>query len=129
MCLAVPTQVVEILENTMCRVRVGNGSTLLTCSTMLPPEPPKVGDYLIVHAGFAMHKLDPEEAEPRSGNSPRPWKRTVTWLFWKQNSGRTDSPFLPHLSPSDILIFLTLQSPFPSQTADTLFSRNYNERL
>ena len=63
MCLAVPTQVVEILENTMCRVRVGNGSTLLTCSTMLLPEPPKVGDYLIVHAGFAMHKLDPEEAE------------------------------------------------------------------
>ena len=52
MCLAVPTQVVEILENTMCRVRVGNGSTLLTCSTMLLPEPPKVGDYLIVHAGF-----------------------------------------------------------------------------
>jgi hydrogenase expression/formation protein HypC len=63
MCLAVPTQVVEILENTMCRVRVGNGSTLLTCSTMLLPEPPRVGDYLIVHAGFAMHKLDPEEAE------------------------------------------------------------------
>ena len=57
MCLAVPTQVVEILENTMCRVRVGNGSTLLTCSTMLLPEPPRVGDYLIVHAGFAMHKL------------------------------------------------------------------------
>lgn len=63
MCLAVPTQVVEILENTMCRVRVGNGSTLLTCSTMLLPEPPRGGDYLIVHAGFAMHKLDPEEAE------------------------------------------------------------------
>ena len=63
MCLAVPTQVVEILENTMCRVRVGNGSTLLTCSTMLLPEPPKVGDYLIVHAGFAMHKLDPEEPD------------------------------------------------------------------
>ena len=94
MCLAVPTQVVEILENTMCRVRVGNGSTLLTCSTMLLPEPPRVGDYLIVHAGFAMHKLDPEEAEK---SSPRLWRRTVTWLFWKQNSGRTDSPFLPPL--------------------------------
>ena len=62
MCLAVPTQVVEILENTMCRVRVGNGSTLLTCSTMLLPEPPRVGDYLIVHAGFAMHKLEAEKS-------------------------------------------------------------------
>lgn len=62
MCLAVPTQVVEILDNSMMRVRVGNSATLLTASSMLLPEPPRVGDYLIVHAGFAMHRLDPEEA-------------------------------------------------------------------
>ena len=24
---------------------------------------PKVGDYLIIHAGFAIHTLDPKEAE------------------------------------------------------------------
>ena len=24
---------------------------------------PEVGDYLIIHAGFAIHTLDPEEAE------------------------------------------------------------------
>ena len=40
MCLAVPTQVVEILPNTMVKVKVGNSSTLLTCSAMLLPEPP-----------------------------------------------------------------------------------------
>lgn len=63
MCLAVPTQVVEILENTMLRVRVGTSNTLLTASGMLLPEPPQIGDYLIVHAGFALHKLAPEQAE------------------------------------------------------------------
>ena len=63
MCLAIPAKVVEKLENSMLKVRVGNGPTLLTASEMLLPEPSKVGDYLIVHAGFAMKKLDPKEAE------------------------------------------------------------------
>lgn len=62
MCLAIPAQVVEKLENSMIRVRVGNGPTLLTASGMLLSEPAEVGDYLIVHAGFAMKKLDPVEA-------------------------------------------------------------------
>jgi hydrogenase expression/formation protein HypC len=30
---------------------------------MLLPEPPQIGDYLIVHAGFAMNKLSPADAE------------------------------------------------------------------
>ncbi|MDR3319720.1 MAG: HypC/HybG/HupF family hydrogenase formation chaperone [Desulfovibrio sp.] len=62
MCLAIPTQVVELQGETMARVRVGNSDTFLSASTMLLPEPPKVGDYLIVHAGFAMHALSGEEA-------------------------------------------------------------------
>lgn len=62
MCLAIPTQVVELLPNTMMKVRVGNGPTLLTASSMLLPDPPAIGDYLIVHAGFALRKLDPQEA-------------------------------------------------------------------
>ncbi len=63
MCLAIPAKVVEKLENSMLKVRVGNGPTLLTASGMLLPEPAEVGDYLIVHAGFAMKRLDPREAE------------------------------------------------------------------
>lgn len=47
----------------MMKVRVGNGPTLLTASSMLLPEPPAVGDYLIVHAGFALRRLDPTEAQ------------------------------------------------------------------
>jgi len=28
-------------------------------------EEPKVGDYVIIHAGFAIERLDPEEADTR----------------------------------------------------------------
>ena len=62
MCLAIPVQVVELQGETMARVRVGNSQTFLTASTMLLPEQPKIGDYLIVHAGFAMHSLTEKEA-------------------------------------------------------------------
>lgn len=62
MCLAIPAQIVEIEPSDMARVRIGQSSTFLSASTMLLPEPPQVGDYVIVHAGFALHKLPPEEA-------------------------------------------------------------------
>ena len=63
MCLAVPVTVVECLEHDMVRVCVGDSKTHLNVSTMLLPETPKVGDQLIVHAGFALRVLDPQEAE------------------------------------------------------------------
>lgn len=63
MCLAIPARIVELLDNDMARVRVGESSTFLTASTMLLPEAPETGDYVIVHAGFALHKLDSDDAE------------------------------------------------------------------
>jgi len=63
MCLAIPSQIVELLDNGMARARVGNSQTYLTACVSLLPEPAQVGDYMIVHAGFALHKLDPAEAE------------------------------------------------------------------
>ncbi len=63
MCLAIPAKIVELLPAEMARVRIGESSTFLSASTMLLPETPQVGDYVIVHAGFAMHRLDPDEAE------------------------------------------------------------------
>jgi hydrogenase expression/formation protein HypC len=60
MCLAVPSKIVEI-ENNMGTIDVdgvkGKVSLLLL-------EDPKVGDYVIVHAGFAMQQIDEEAAEP-----------------------------------------------------------------
>ena len=63
MCLAIPARIVALEPSDMARVRIGESSTFLSASTLLLPEPPEVGDYVIVHAGFAMHKLAPEEAE------------------------------------------------------------------
>lgn len=63
MCLAIPARILELEPADMARVRIGESSTILSASTMLLPEPPRVGDYVIVHAGFALHTLTPEEAE------------------------------------------------------------------
>lgn len=63
MCLAVPARVVELEPFEMARVQIGESSTFLSASTMLLPEPVQPGDYVIVHAGFALHKLDPQEAQ------------------------------------------------------------------
>ena len=63
MCLAVPAKIEELLPSEMAKVRIGESETFLTASTMLLPEPAKVGDYVIVHAGFILHVLPPEQAE------------------------------------------------------------------
>ena len=63
MCLAVPARITECLPDGMARAQVGESPTYLDLSTLLLPEPVEKGDYVIVHAGFALRKLDPTEAE------------------------------------------------------------------
>lgn len=58
MCLAIPARVIEKSEDGMLRATVGDGPTCLNVSGLLLPEPVEIGDYVIVHAGFAMHKID-----------------------------------------------------------------------
>jgi hydrogenase expression/formation protein HypC len=62
MCLAIPMKIVAMREP-------GIGVTDLdgirqTVNLSLVSEP-KLGDYVIVHAGFAIEKLDEEEANER----------------------------------------------------------------
>ena len=59
MCLAVPMKVIEILDDN--RAVVGSGDISLVVSLQLI-EKPEVDDYLIVHAGCALERLDPEHA-------------------------------------------------------------------
>jgi hydrogenase expression/formation protein HypC len=63
MCLAVPARVTECPGEGTARVQVGEGEVFLDVSTLLLDEPPKPGDHVIVHAGFALRLLDPAEAE------------------------------------------------------------------
>ena len=59
MCLAVPAKVLEIKE-TLAKVEL-SGVTR-SVSLMLLPET-KVGDYVLVHAGFAMQVVEEKEVE------------------------------------------------------------------
>lgn len=60
MCLAVPSKIIEI-EGSMATVDVMGLRKQI--SIVLLPEEPKVGDYVLVHAGFAINKMEPEEAK------------------------------------------------------------------
>lgn len=64
MCLGVPGKVVEIMEEsplgmTMAKVSFG-GIVKEACLAYVPEA--QVGDYVIVHAGFALSVIDEEEA-------------------------------------------------------------------
>jgi hydrogenase expression/formation protein HypC len=62
-CLAVPAKVEEILEDGTARCRVGEGDAFVTACLALLEESPQPGEYLIIHAGFALRKLDAAYAE------------------------------------------------------------------
>ena len=63
MCLAIPGRVTEIFTQegmTMARVQFG-GVVRQACLDFVPEA--VVGDYVIVHVGFAISRVDREEAE------------------------------------------------------------------
>jgi len=63
MCLAVPGRIVEITEvagTRMCRMDFG-GIQKQVCLAYLPDA--VVGDYAIVHVGFAISRIDEESAQ------------------------------------------------------------------
>lgn len=63
MCLGVPGQIVSIEEDTlgmpMGKVSFG-GVTKRVCFAYTPEA--EVGDYVVVHVGFAISRIDEEEA-------------------------------------------------------------------
>lgn len=60
MCLAIPAQISEINEDNMAIVDI-LGVTR-ECSLDLTPEA-KIGDFVLVHAGFAIEVVSEEYAE------------------------------------------------------------------
>lgn len=61
MCLAVPGQVVSIEDDPLRTAVVSFAGVIKSVSLALVPEA-GVGDYVIVHVGFAISKLDEEAA-------------------------------------------------------------------
>ncbi len=59
MCLAIPAKIVKIND---CMGTIDMEGTRREVSLLLL-EDAKIGDYVIVHAGFAIHKIDEAEAK------------------------------------------------------------------
>jgi len=64
MCLAIPGRIIEIVdvENQIAKVEVGGVRRNINTG-MLDREETRVGDYVLIHVGFAMSKIDEREAE------------------------------------------------------------------
>ena len=60
MCLAIPTQITTIDDNQMATVVLGGVERQI--SLVMTPEA-QVGDYVLVHTGYAITIMSQEEAE------------------------------------------------------------------
>ena len=78
MCLAIPAQVVELRDGDNAVVDLAGVRKEISLALV---DHVAVGDYVIVHVGYALNKLDPEEAAKtlalfaelgeQAGDSPR----------------------------------------------------------
>ncbi|MDY6836830.1 MAG: HypC/HybG/HupF family hydrogenase formation chaperone [Thermodesulfobacteriota bacterium] len=59
MCVAAPMKVIEVEGDT---IRAELAGVTKDARLDIVDERPEVGDYVIIHAGFALHRIDPEEA-------------------------------------------------------------------
>jgi hydrogenase expression/formation protein HypC len=63
MCLGIPGQLVEFLDSHEHLARVDvSGVTRIINIGLLEDEPLQPGDWVLIHVGFAMSKIDEEEA-------------------------------------------------------------------
>ena len=60
MCLAIPVQVSEILPDEMAKVSIDGVAKIVSTALV---EDLQVGDYVVLHVGYALAKIDPKEAE------------------------------------------------------------------
>ncbi|QOZ08176.1 HypC/HybG/HupF family hydrogenase formation chaperone [Bradyrhizobium sp. CCBAU 51765] len=59
MCLAIPAEVTKLLPDEMAIVSIDGVSKEISVALI---EGLAVGDYVIIHVGYALTKIDPEEA-------------------------------------------------------------------
>ncbi|WP_428035320.1 HypC/HybG/HupF family hydrogenase formation chaperone [Amphritea sp.] len=59
MCLAIPVEVVKILDSDTAIADIGGVRKEINIALI---EDLLVGDFVILHVGYALNKIDPEEA-------------------------------------------------------------------
>ena len=82
MCLAIPGEILEITgDDPLTRMaRVSFGGVVKEASLAYVPEA-KPGDFVLVHAGFALHTIDEDEA-----------RRTLELFAQLGGAGGEDAP-------------------------------------
>lgn len=63
MCLAIPAKIIELMQDNKALVDIKG--LKLEVSNMLLPEV-KVGEYVLVHAGFIIERMSEKDAEEGS---------------------------------------------------------------
>ena len=63
MCLAIPGKIVEIVDEADCLAKVEVSGVRRQIHYGLLEEGVEVGDYVLIHVGFAMSKIDAQEAK------------------------------------------------------------------
>lgn len=60
MCLSIPSKIVDIDEDNMATVDTMGIKRMVSLDLM--PDVVTIGDYILIHVGFAMNKIDEAEA-------------------------------------------------------------------
>jgi hydrogenase expression/formation protein HypC len=60
MCLAIPVRIEEVLDAELAIANIGGLHKEINIALISDVS---VGDYVIMHVGYALNKIDPEEAE------------------------------------------------------------------
>lgn len=62
MCLAVPMKIVEIAGKNIAVVEADGAKARISTSLITNPQ---IGDFVIIHAGYAIEKINQKEADLR----------------------------------------------------------------
>jgi len=62
MCLAVPMRISEIMDNNIAVVEADGAKTRISTALL---KNPTIGDFVIIHAGYAIERIDQYEADKR----------------------------------------------------------------
>ena len=60
MCLAIPAKIVELHDGDMATVALEGIRKRISLALIEDAQP---GEYVLVHVGYALHKVSPEEAD------------------------------------------------------------------
>lgn len=64
MCLAIPGKVIEIVDESrqLAKVEVAGVRRNVNVGLLQGDETPRLGDYVLIHVGFALSRIDEQEA-------------------------------------------------------------------